>query len=184
MLFPLVLLPLLPLAFTLKATRGKQHFIVYKVIGMRGAGAGSLHFLHVGWMVRIQYVGIVVVLRNFVISIVGRKAVVFLCVCAVAKGSFLLEVQIYIFLWVIWLCSNQLMHHILYLSCFSISLVFVFGPAAFQVGMALVVGSFARLVILSPQQWHVVSEHNFIACSRSVRRGQLVEVVGFVPVLG
>ena len=53
-----------------------------------------------------------------------------------------------------------------------------------QVAMALVIGSFARLTLASPQYWRVVSEHNFLARSRQVRRPQLVEVVGIVPVLG
>jgi len=49
--------------------------------------------------------------------------------------------------------------------------------------MTLPLGAFARLAIESPQYWRVVSEHNFLARSRQVRRPQLVEVVGFVPVL-
>ena len=50
--------------------------------------------------------------------------------------------------------------------------------------MPLPLGAFARLSVQSPQYWRVVSEHNFTAVSRQVRQGQLVEVVGFVPVLG
>ena len=49
--------------------------------------------------------------------------------------------------------------------------------------MPLPLGAFARLTVQSPQFWGVVSDHNFTARSRTVRQGQLVEVVGFVPVL-